>query len=625
MESRNRRMVRHMVRKTTKKPAGKAPAAKAKTKAEAKPAADAAPRRSRVVRVLRGLVVLAIWGLVLGGGLVAWYAWDLPDVDALETPSRRPSVTMLDADGKVLATFGDLYGGPVAFQDVPPYLVQAIVATEDRRFFIHRGVDAIGILRAMAANLRAGAVRQGGSTLTQQLAKNLFLTPQRSLKRKVQEALLAFWLEAKFTKTQLFTIYMNRVYLGAGTYGVEAASQRFFGRSARDVSLHQAAVLAGLLKAPTRYAPTRDETASRARARQVLANMVAAGFLSKRDADTAAKEPLGVRDAAGAGARYFADWLLDRAAGYVGHTGSDLVIRTTLSTRLQGLAEDRVEARLKGEGAKRHAGQAALVALGRDGAIRAMVGGRSYGASQFNRATQARRQPGSAFKLFVYLAALEAGRKPDDIVADRPVTIGGWQPRNYDGRYRGEISLSRALADSVNTAAVRISEAVGRAKVIEAARRLGVTSKLKSHPSLALGASEVSLLELTAAYGVIASGGRAVWPYGIEEIRDSDGSVLYRRAGSGGGRVVDEDVAKALDGMLEGVIAAGTGRAAAIGAEAAGKTGTSQDFRDAWFVGYAGRLVTGVWVGNDDSSPMTRVTGGGLPARLWRDFMKAAR
>ncbi|MPY72397.1 MAG: PBP1A family penicillin-binding protein [Alphaproteobacteria bacterium] len=612
-----------MARKAKTEPPRKSGAKKAAPK---KAAAKGAVRlqRSMAGRVLRASVVAAIWVAVLGGALVAYYAYTLPDLEALDTPPRRPSVTMLDREGAVLATFGDLYGGPVGFDEVPPYLVQAIVATEDRRFFNHLGVDAFGILRALTANLRAGAVRQGGSTLTQQLAKNLFLTADRSLERKIQELLLAFWLERTFSKDEILAIYLNRVYLGAGAYGVEAASRRYFNRSARDLSLHQAAVLAGLLKAPSRYAPSRDPAAARDRARQVLASMVDAGFLSKADAEAAAAEPLGLRRTMGAGVRYFAEWLLERASGYVGPNGGDLVIRTTLSTRLQRLAEDRVEVRLKSEGARGGATQAALVALSPDGAVRAMVGGRSYGDSQFNRATQALRQPGSAFKLFVYLAALEAGMRPDDIVVDKPISIGGWRPRNNSGAYRGDITLARALAESVNTAAVRVAEAAGRDKVAAAARRLGIGSPLTKHPSLALGASEVTLLDLTAAYGVVANRGRAVWPYGIEEVRAADGKVLYRRSGSGGGRLVAEDTAAALGRMLEGVVAEGTGRAAALGRAAAGKTGTSQDFRDAWFIGYTPSLVAGVWVGNDDAKPMKRITGGGMPARLWRDFMLAA-
>jgi penicillin-binding protein 1A len=577
------------------------------------------------IRLVRWGAVVSIWGVVAVGVIVAWHAFGLPNLDALETPERRPSVTLLAADKSVLATYGDLHGGAIRFNEAPPFLIQAIVATEDRRFFEHGGVDFFGIARALVTNLLAGGVRQGGSTLTQQLAKNLFLTPERSYSRKIRELILAFWLEARFSKEQLFTIYLNRVYLGAGTYGVEAAARRYFGKSTRRLNLREASVIAGLLKAPSRYSPLRDPKAAIKRGDQVLANMVAAGFLSQRDADAAKRNRLrAIGRRSGSGARYFADWLLERAAGFVGRTDRDLVIGTTLSPRLQRFAEQRIEQTLAGPGARRNVGQAALLSLAPDGAVRAMVGGRRYQTSQFNRATQAQRQPGSAFKLFVYLAALEAGMTPDDMVLDAPVTIAGWRPRNYDGRYRGRLTLAAALAGSVNTAAVRVSEKVGRRKVVALAERLGITSRLKAHPSIALGASEVSLLEMTAAYAVIANHGLAAWPYGITEIRDGEGKLLYRRSANSVGRLLDAKTVARMQIMLKGVIDQGTGKAAKLSRPAAGKTGTSQDFRDAWFIGFTNELVTGVWLGNDDSSPTTRVTGGSLPAVLWRRYMTDA-
>ncbi len=582
-------------------------------------------KRPLWVRLVRWTAVLSIWGVVAVGGIVAWYAFGLPDLDALETPERKPSMTLLAADNSVLVTYGDLHGGTIRFNQAPPFLIQAIVATEDRRFFEHGGVDFIGIARAVVANLVAGGVRQGGSTLTQQLAKNLFLTPERSYGRKIRELILAFWLEARFSKEQIFTIYLNRVYLGAGTYGVEAAAQRYFGKSTERLNLREASVIAGLLKAPSRYSPLRDPKAAVVRGNQVLANMVTAGFLSQKDADTAKRTRLrAVERGSGTGARYFADWLLERAAGFVGRTAQDLVIRTTLSPRLQRFAEQRIEQSLGGPGARRNVGQAALLSMAPDGAVRAMVGGRNYQASQFNRATQALRQPGSAFKLFVYLAALEAGRSPEDTVLDAPVTVAGWQPGNYDGRYRGRMTLADAFAGSVNTAAVRVSEQAGRRKVVAIAERLGITSRLKAHPSIALGASETSLLEMTAAYAVIANQGLAAWPYGITEIRDGDGKLLYRRSAGGAGRLVEAKIVAQIQSMLKKVIDSGTGKAAKLARPAAGKTGTSQDFRDAWFIGYTNELVTGVWLGNDDSSPTRRVSGGSLPATLWRTYMTDA-
>ncbi len=609
----------------------------ARERKSTKPGSTAAPGKSRksggggarprrlLVPVLRWAMIVAIWSGVALGGLVAWYAYDLPDLEKLETHARRASITLLATDGSVLASYGDLYGGTVRFDDLPPFLVQAIVATEDRRFFDHPGFDPIGVLRAAFANLRAGAIRQGGSTITQQLAKNLFLTQARTLRRKVQEVLLALWLEARFTKQQILTLYVNRVYLGAGTYGAEAAARRYFGKSVRDVNLYEAAMLTGLLKAPSRLAPTRDPAPARRRAILVLDNMVKNGFLSADDARRAVRGGAGTAPAVGGNSvRYFADWVLDRATGYVGHSDRDLVVVTTLDARLQRLAAGRLAALLKRSGPRAGVSQGAVVALSPSGAIRAMVGGRDYRESQFNRVTQALRQPGSAFKLFVYLAGLEAGMSPDDHMSDVPLRIGGWRPRNYDGRYRGDITLRQALAQSINTVAVRVSERAGRGRVIDAARRLGITTPLRSHPSLALGAGEVTLLGLTAAYGVLPNGGFAVWPHGISEIRDRQGRVLYRRAGSGAGQVIAPVHVGQLTGMLREVIASGTGRGAALGRPAAGKTGTSQEFRDAWFIGFTAGLVTGVWLGNDDSRPMKQVTGGGLPARLWRNFMRAA-
>ncbi len=588
--------------------------------------ADVGAKPRRPLRtVLKWGLLLAIWSALGAGGVVAWYGWDLPAIDRLESQTRRPSITLLDADGAVIARRGDLYGKPVRFKDLPPYLVQAVVATEDRRFFEHPGVDVIGIMRAAWANLRAGRVRQGGSTITQQVAKNLFLTPVRTIRRKVREALLALWLEARFTKRQIFTIYINRVYFGAGTFGVGAASRRYFGIDAARLTLHQAALLAGLLKAPSRFSPARSIRAAKARAAQVLANMVQAGFLEQRHARAARRQPIRVRRAQRkAGGHYFTDWLIARARGFVGGTPRDLVIATTLDAGLQRAAQTRLTAMLDGPGRKSGVSQAALVALTASGAVRAMVGGRSYRESQFNRATQARRQPGSAFKPIVYLAALEAGMSPDDRILDGPLNIKGWRPKNYDGKYRGPISLSEALAQSINTVAVRVSERVGRGRVIAAAERLGITTPLPSHPSVALGAGEVTLIELTAAYGVFANRGRTVWPFGIAEVRDGAGKLLWRRTGSGAARVVAARDAARITAMLAGVVEAGTGRNARLARPAAGKTGTSQDFRDAWFIGFTADLIAGVWLGNDDGKPMKRVTGGGLPALLWRDFMTDA-
>jgi len=592
------------------------------------PKAVPAQRSSLFWRITKWSLVLAIWGGLVLGGVLVWFAWDLPSINDLgpaADKTRRPGVTILAGDGSLIAGYGDLYGRRLTVNELPPELVQAVIAIEDRRFFEHPGVDFRGLARAMVTNLRAGGIVQGGSTLTQQLAKNLFLTPERSYTRKIKELLLALALEQKFQKDELLTIYLNRVYLGAGTYGVEAAAQRYFGTSARDVDTYQAAVLAGLLRAPSRLNPDNSPQAAHVRARTVLAAMVAAGYLKPEEADKIGKTSRPGRGNAatprarvkGETRRYFSDWVLERAAGYAGSITTDLAVETTLDPRLQGLAEAAV-AKIDSKGA-----QVALVAMRDDGAVLAMVGGKSYGVSQFNRVTRALRQPGSAFKPIVYLPALEAGMSPDSVVRDAPITVDGWTPRNFSGRYQGDVTLREAVARSLNTVAVRVSKDVGRTRVVQAARRLGITAPLKPHPSIALGAGEVSQLELAAAYAVFANGGFAVAPYGISEVRQG-GDVVFRRAGATTRRVVSEKAAAQITDMLRAVIDWGTGKSAGFGVPAAGKSGTSQDFRDAWFVGYVGNLVTAVWVGNDDNSPMDRVTGSTIPAAIWRAFMASA-
>ncbi len=601
----------------------KAAAGKGKTRTGARAKKSSASNRRVLPFLLKWTATAAVWGIVLLAGVVIFYAHDLPSVDdALET-SRRPTVTILDRHGEKIAGFGELHGAAVQVKDLPPYLPRAVVATEDRRFYEHPGVDLIGIARAAVMNVKAGRIVQGGSTITQQAAKKLFLGNERTFKRKVQELLLALWLEQKFTKDQILTIYLNRVYLGAGAYGVSAAAERYFGRSPRHVSLYQAALIAGLLKAPSTLNPARNPDGAAKRARVVLANMVKAGYITQAQAAVAgkgsatlAKVPRRTRLA-----RYFADWIVEQLPSFVGAQESDLAVKTTLDAALQRRAERRVAATMKAHAAKDKVSQVALVTLAMDGAVRAMVGGRNYNDSQFNRAVQARRQPGSAFKPFVYLAALESGLSPESLMIDEPITIGKWRPRNYDGQYHGPMTLAEGLRRSTNTIAVQAAEKAGRNRVIAVAKRLGVGAKLVSDPTLALGTSEVSLLELSAAYTPFANGGEGVFGYGILEIHDSAGGLVYRRQGSGPGRVIAPDKLSQMNSMLAGVLAQGTGRAAYFGRPAGGKTGTSQDFRDAWFVGYTAHYVTGIWMGNDNSAPTRRVTGGGAPAKLWRAYM----
>ncbi len=586
------------------------------------------PKRSNGSRwrLFGRLVDIGLWCVIGLGAGVAYIASGLPDTRVLFAPPESASVAVYDVGGQLIAHRGLTFSGDIAVKDLPPHVSQAILAIEDHRFFHHFGLDLPGLGRALAANMVAGRVVQGGSTLTQQLAKNLFLTSERTVRRKLEEALLALWLEARLSKDEILTLYLNRVYYGAGTHGIDAAARRYFGKSARFLNLGEAAMLAGLLKAPSRYAPTNNSEGALARAELVLKRMADLGYISREDAETAARVPPKLAQAATPNAHYFVDWTVDRLTTYVGRRAEPLVVRTTLDLDIQRAAEAAMAQVLndpEAEGLK--AGQAALVALDASGAVRAMVGGRSYRSSPFNRATRALRQPGSAFKPFVYLAALEAGWQPLDRIADRPVRIGRWAPSNFTGRFEGPVTLEHAMAKSLNAATVRLTEKIGRARVIETASRLGLDAPLKPHPSLPLGTVEVSLLALTTAYVPFANGGQAVAANPIIRIQTQSGQILYDREFGHLGEVITPRARAGIDAMLRHVVAEGTGRGAALADYAvAGKTGTSQNFRDAWFVGYADGLVAGVWVGNDDNSPMEGVTGGSLPARIWRAFAAAA-
>jgi penicillin-binding protein, 1A family len=567
-----------------------------------------------------------IWCAIGVAGLVAYYAVDLPDIDKMTATTRRPSVVFVSAEGETFAAYGDIYGQPLDLKDMSPYISQAVLATEDRRFYSHFGVDVWGVARAMVANLRAGRMVQGGSTITQQLAKNLFLTPDRTLKRKVQELLMAFWLESRFSKDQLLTLYLNRVYLGSGTFGVDAAAKRYFEVSARNASLYQAAVIAGLLKAPSRYSPLNDPDASHRRTLDVLNKMVEAGYIDPKAAEYAALTGAAqqARRPVTAG-RYFADWIMAHLNEMGEVQGRDVVVRTTLDMGLQRKAEAELKALLDGPGAKAGASQGAVVVMSPDGAVRALVGGKDYDESQFNRATQGLRQPGSAFKPFVYLAAMERGFQPDDVFDDAPIKLGNWSPGNYNGRYEGPVSLHRAFANSTNTVAVRLIEEVGPGKVIAQAHKMGITSDLRNDASLALGTSETTLLELTTAYAPFANGGEGVVAYGVESITDPQGKPLWAPRGGGFGHIMSDRSLAGMHEMMQAVLTEGTGRAARLDRPAAGKSGTTQDYRDAWFMGYTADYVTGVWLGNDDQrNAMKKVTGGGLPAQLWKTVMTAA-
>ena len=563
---------------------------------------------------------------MLGAGFVGYYAHDLPDTGHLTGPETPLSVTVLAADGSTVADVGEIWGELVPVAEMAPVLPRAVLAIEDRRFFEHGGIDAFGVIRAAWQNAVEGRVVAGGSTISQQVAKLVFLTPERSVRRKIQEAMLAFWLEREFSKEEILTIYLNRAYFGAGAYGVDAAARRYFGRTARDLETAQAAMIAGLLKAPSRYSPANDLALARRRAGVVVDAMVDADFLSEGEGARARSEvkTLTVARRRGRAAGYFVDWVLEQVPGYVGRDHGALRVRTTLDPARQRAAQAALTQTLAEAGKSRRIGQGALVALDGSGAVRAMVGGRDHAKSVFNRATQARRQPGSAFKTVVYLAAMEAGLGPDDTIEDAPIAIAGWSPRNYDGEYRGPVTVREGFARSINTVAVRVGLHAGVKRVRAAARRLGIESTLPADASIALGTGEVTLLELTSAYVTLANGGTRALPHGIAEIRNRAGDVVYRRTGSGAGRAAEGPAVAAMHDLLAATVDWGTGRAAALPqglGRAHGKTGTSQKFRDAWFVGWAGDLTAGVWLGNDDGAAMDEVTGGGYPAEIWRTFM----
>ena len=584
------------------------------------------PRRSLIGRAAYWSLVLGLWLAIGVVGVVAWTGAHMPPLQSLEIPKRPPSIQIVDLNDRPLATRGDAGGAVLPLKELPKYVPQAFVAIEDRRFYQHFGVDPFGIARAMVANILHRGVAQGASTITQQLAKNLFLTQERTIHRKLQEALLALWLERKFNKTQILELYLNRVYFGSGAYGIEQASQRYFGKSAKQMSLPEAALLAGLVKSPSRLAPTRNFDGAEQRAHIVLAAMADVGFISPASEKVALAHPPQIAAQTGNGSiNYVADWVMDAINDVLGHVDEDLVVRTTIDSGLQAGAEQALTEELAQKGAKNRVSQGALVAMTPDGAVRAMIGGRNYAESQFNRAVAAKRQPGSAFKPFVYLTALEHGLTPDTVRQDAPIKIGSWQPENYGHEYYGQVTLSKALALSLNTVSVRLTMEFTPAAVVRTAYRLGIASKLEPNASIALGTSEVSPLELVSAYAPFANGGLAVVPHVIERITASNGKVLYTHNGQPLGRIIEARYVAMMNEMMAQTLTIGTAHKAALpGWPAAGKTGTSQDFRDAWFIGYTAHLVTGVWLGNDDGTPTKKVTGGSLPVEVWSRFMRGA-
>ena len=589
---------------------------------DAKPKKPKKPKRSWPYVA----ALLIAWGSIIGAVFVFHLISELPDTKGLLAKGPSHDVTVLDAHGRLIARRGLTQGSMIDVAQLPSYVPEAFIAIEDRRFREHLGLDPIGLVRAALENMTVGHVVQGGSTITQQLAKNLFLDPSRTFDRKMQEAVLALYLESRYSKDQILTLYLNRVYFGAGVFGIEAAAERFFGKPATRLTLPEAAMLAGSVKAPARYNPLGDADASAGRGAVVLRAMEDSGFISDGQREAAqATRPRVVRAIATPDSGYFVDWAISQVQGYVGNVSEPIIVETTFDLGLQEKAEHAVDTDLAQQGKALHATQAALVMLSPDGAIRAMVGGRSYGQSPFNRATDAWRQPGSAFKPFVYLTAFEHGHKPDDVMNDGPVDFHGWKPTDYEGRFEGEISLTRAFAKSSNVVAAQLTMEAGPQAVARTAHRLGIMSDLMAVPSLALGASAVTPLELTSAYAPFANGGDGVMPYAILAIKTAHGKAVWTRQSSGEGRVMSPENAAQVTSLMTEVVATGTGKAARLNERpTAGKTGTTQDFRDAWFVGFTSDYVTGIWIGNDDNSPMVHATGGGLPAHIFHDFMEEA-
>ena len=587
-----------------------------------------AKSRSRLSlsRLFYWIAVLGLWAAIAVVGVVVWVGAHLPAIQSLEIPKRPPTIEIVGLDGSMLAQRGEMAGANVPLKELPPYLQNAFIAIEDRRFYSHYGIDPAGILRAAITNVLHRGVSQGGSTLTQQLAKNLFLTQERTLQRKLQEVELALWLERKHSKTEILELYLNRVYFGSGAYGVEAAAQRYFGKSARNVTLAEAAMLAGLVKSPSRLAPNRNPDGAQARAQTVLAAMADAKFITEAQAKASIGHlAINVKPAGAGTINYVADWIGEVLDDLVGQIDQSIVVDTTIDPKLQAAAEAAVIDELAAKSVKFNVSQGALVAMAPDGAVRAMVGGRNYPESQYNRAVTAKRQPGSAFKPFVYLTAIEQGLNPETIRQDAPLDVKGWKPENYHHEYFGAVTLTQALAMSLNTVAVRLGLEVGPKNVVRTAHRLGISSRLDANASIALGTSEVSLTELVGAYTPFANGGFGASAHVVTKIRTLDGKLLYARQADQPSQVIEPRSVAMMNIMMQETLISGTARKAEIpGWTAAGKTGTSQDFRDAWFIGYTANLVTGVWLGNDDNSPTKKATGGGLPVEVWTRFMKAA-
>jgi penicillin-binding protein 1A len=606
-------------------PKGKGP--KPPRRGKAQPARGKKPKRRG--GFLMGLLwwgfVACLWGGIAVIGVIVYYGAQLPSSNTWAIPDRPPNIRILAADGSLISNRGATGGEAITYRELPYYVPAAIIASEDRRYMSHFGVDPLGLISVAIESVQAGDVTRGASTITQQVAKNLFLTPDQTLGRKVQEAILAVWLEQNYTKEEILELYMNRVYFGAGATGIEAAAQTYFGVSARNLSLGQAAMLAGILPAPSAYNPKSNPERAIERQRLSLNAMARDGYITAEEAAAAQIDPSqSVRTRVAGSEDYVADWVESLMTAYLGEITSDVVVQTTIDFKMQKDAEFIVKELVASEGPKRGFSQGALVAMDVDGTVRAMVGGVDYQASQYNRAVTAKRQPGSTFKPFVYLAAMEKGYTPDTLAEDAQFTYNGWSPRNASGKYAGTVTLRQGLAYSLNTVAARLAIDVTPQAVIDVATRMGISSPLTAVPSIALGTQEVNLLELTSAYAPFANGGMGVIPNVITSIQSKEGEVLYQASDAGPGRVIAPNILAEMNDMLETAVEVGTGKGANLnGWQFGGKTGTSQSARDALFIGYTAAMVTGVWLGNDDDTKTT-LSGGNVPAAIWSEFMTKA-
>ena len=575
---------------------------------------------STLMGVIKGVAYAAIVGLLALVVAVAVATAYLPSYGELTKRSDLGQmIRVRAANGQVLLSLGPSFGKWLPYDQIPPEMRAAIISTEDRRFRSHIGVDPIGIARSIEVRISSGHWRQGGSTITQQLARNIFLTNNRTFVRKIKEGVLALALERKFSKDQIVELYLNRVYFGGGAYGIDAASRKFFGHGADHLSLGEAAILAGLVKAPSNYSPTADVEAARNRSGVVLDTMAKNGFITPEEAASANPAEVRIQQTTSNNSvRYFTDWALPQLDTLIDQTTEPIDVWTTLDPGMQIAADKAVRARAP-DGA-----QGALISMDRDGAVRAMVGGKDYVSSIYNRATQAERQPGSAFKLFVYLSALESGMKPTDTIVDEPVTINGWSPRNDTRTYSGPVTLREAFSRSINTISAKIGQQVGFSTIADMARRFGLTTDISTYPSMVLGTSDVRLIEMTRAFASIQNNGVAVTPYAIRRVVTADGRLLYQHDADESRVLVAPWVAAEMTDLLQSAVLSGTGAAAQIGRPVAGKTGTTQSNRDGWFIGFSSGLTTGVWMGRDDSKPVSGLYGGTAPARAFHDFMTVA-